>query len=590
MDQAPLAPHASFSNRNFGRLPYDAWHECIRFAAMQSVEGPLPYLAVSSSWADSIIASPILWTTIIFDDYREDQEARLHTFSHLSQDLPLYLIYIYSSDGKTIERFINNHRLRIRSIEDEYGAGEMLSTVLGTITTSLPALRYLESWDDISERFFSNCVNLRVVQSPQVRIVDEACLGPHVESICFNDVEPSSIVNLTHRTNIRTLGLSLWRRGDGPFWDEKTGEPFKAPMANLFTKISQTLSNLSLWISFDSYSVFIPLVSSIPGLHTLSLYLNVTRSLQNGFSQFLTPPIRHSDVKNLRDLSIILFGASHFDEDDEDRGDWAGFNPGPADAFIQSLTVGKSFKELKYLSFDCGMPYHESHLGPLLQSAISAREVHAFGTDGMIPTSLRMERQLMPRLQSLTLPSLALYSCIDAPNLIKLDLSADTIIGEMPVETNDTTHLQKLTLPARLMNNAGVSMHSLWNSNSIKFISDICPQDITPLSRLESVEFSHRVTAAAANEFLFKILESPKACPQLSVIRISGYPLWELLFEVLRKRNSSGLRRITQITLPRLPVLQLLWRLVRLLSGETAVFTNRDVDEVIVKRLACPQM
>jgi hypothetical protein len=36
--------------------------------------------------------------------------------------------------------------------------------------------------------------------------------------------------------------------------------------------------------------------------------------------------------------------------------------------------------------------------------------------------------------------------------------------------------------------------------------------------------------------------------------------------------------------------LQLLCRLVQLLSGETLVFTNRDVDEVIAKRLACPQM
>jgi hypothetical protein len=131
-------------------------------------------------------------------------------------------------------------------------------------------------------------------------------------------------------------------------------------------------------------------------------------------------------------------------------------------------------------------------------------------------------------------------------------------------------------------------MQSLWNSKSITFNSNTCPQDIMPLSRLESVEFSHG--AAAANGFLFKILESPEACPQLSIIRISGYPLWELLFEVLRQRNSSGLRRITRIRLPYLPVLQLLWRLVRLLGGETDVFTNRDVDEVIAKRVACPQM
>jgi hypothetical protein len=155
MDQAPSALRASFSNRTFGRLPYEPWHECIRFAAIQSVEGPLPYLAVSSSWADSIIASPHLWNTILFD-CGEDEEARIYTFSHLSQDLPLYLIYLYSRDGKTIERFINNYSVRIRSIELEQGVGFWggadLSTILGTITTSLPALRYLEgSEEDISK-------------------------------------------------------------------------------------------------------------------------------------------------------------------------------------------------------------------------------------------------------------------------------------------------------------------------------------------------------------------------------------------------------------------------------------------------------
>jgi hypothetical protein len=86
------------------------------------------------------------------------------------------------------------------------------------------------------------------------------------------------------------------------------------------------------------------------------------------------------------------------------------------------------------------------------------------------------------------------------------------------------------------------------------------------------------------------MLENPEACPRLHTIAILDYPLWELLFEVLRRRNSSGVQRITQIYLPGLPVLQLLWRLVRLLSGETSIFTYRDVDEVIEKRIECPEM
>jgi hypothetical protein len=206
----------------------------------------------------------------------------------------------------------------------------------------------------------------------------------------------------------------------------------------------------------------------------------------------------------------------------------------------------------------------------------------------MIPTSNRMERQLMPRLESLIVPSLTLYNCIDAPNLVELAFSRRVIQSVAPVETDATTGLQKLTLPADYMNYVGTSGHYSWNSKSITFISDISPRDITPLSRLESVEFSYGDTPA--NEFLLKLLEIPEACPQLYTIAISGYPLWELLFEVLCRRNASGLRRITRLCLPHLPVLQLMETLVRLLSGETAVFTTRNVDELIVKRMASPQM
>jgi hypothetical protein len=550
---------------------------------MQSVGGPLTFLAVSSSWTEAIIASSHLWDTILFDG-GEDEEARIHTFSHLSQNLPLYLIYIYSGDGKIMEHFINNHFLRIRSIEDgnEFQEGAMLSTVLGKITTSLPALRYLEgSVNDIPGAFFSNCVNLRVVQRPRVRIADEACMGPHVESIGFYDVDPRKIVKLTHRANIRTLVLDLRRRGNNRFWDEKTGGTFKAHMANFFTRMGQSLNNLTLRISFRSYSTLIPLLSSIPGLHTLALHLNATWSVRKDPPILSTLEVHHSDIENVRILSIMLLNASHFDEDDPGHGYWAGFDSRLADVLIQSFTVGHALKELDVFTFYCDIPHHENYMGSLVQSAVNAQVVRAFSICDVIRTALTTGRQLMPRLQLLELPSLGLYSCIDAPNLIELIFTFNAVTNVIPVEISSTTHLQKLTLPASLINYTGTSMQSL------SFTSDICPRDITLLSRLEGVEFSQ---ATAANEFLLKILESPEACPRLHAIAISGYPLWELLFEVLRKRNSSSLRHITRICLPHLPVLQLLWRLVRLLGGETTVFTNRDVDEVIEKRMLCPQM
>jgi hypothetical protein len=70
------------------RLPYKTWLQCLSLAIYKSVEellrhnfadGPLPYLAVSPNWSETILTSPALWTQIIAEN-GEDEEARLHTF------------------------------------------------------------------------------------------------------------------------------------------------------------------------------------------------------------------------------------------------------------------------------------------------------------------------------------------------------------------------------------------------------------------------------------------------------------------------------------------------------------------------------
>jgi hypothetical protein len=45
------------------------------------------------------------------------------------------------------------------------------------------------------------------------------------------------------------------------------------------------------------------------------------------------------------------------------------------------------------------------------------------------------------------------------------------------------------------------------------------------------------------------------------------------------------MHRIQELVLPGVPVLAILSRLVKLLQGHTDVYTNRDIDEVIQKRL-----
>jgi hypothetical protein len=86
------------------------------------------------------------------------------------------------------------------------------------------------------------------------------------------------------------------------------------------------------------------------------------------------------------------------------------------------------------------------------------------------------------------------------------------------------------------------------------------------------------------NFFFLDLLRYPGALPNLSTIKSRRFPSWELLFEVLRRRNAAQMYRLQELVFPNFPILAILSRLVKLLQGHTDVYTNRDIDEVIYQR------
>jgi hypothetical protein len=105
---------------------------------------------------------------------------------------------------------------------------------------------------------------------------------------------------------------------------------------------------------------------------------------------------------------------------------------------------------------------------------------------------------------------------------------------------------------------------------------------VVHLPSIRIIDFAY---SGALNLFLLDLLYYPEALPNLSTIKIDSDACWELLFEVLRQRNMAHMHRIQELVLPGVPVLAILSRLVKLLQGHTNVYTNRDIDEVIYKRL-----
>jgi hypothetical protein len=104
------------------------------------------------------------------------------------------------------------------------------------------------------------------------------------------------------------------------------------------------------------------------------------------------------------------------------------------------------------------------------------------------------------------------------------------------------------------------------------------------LSSIHTIDFAFTDYSRVLNFFLLDLLRHPGALPNLSTIKTGGFPAWELLFEVLRRRNMAQLRPLQELVFPGFPILAILSRLVKLLQGHTDVYTNRDIDEVISKR------
>ena len=96
------------------RLPYEMWLQCLSLAIHDFATGPLPYLAVSPDWSETILSSPILWTQITIDD-GEDEEARVHTFLHLSAGQLLDVSCTMDGPTQSLQLLAQN-RMRIRSL------------------------------------------------------------------------------------------------------------------------------------------------------------------------------------------------------------------------------------------------------------------------------------------------------------------------------------------------------------------------------------------------------------------------------------------------------------------------------------------
>jgi hypothetical protein len=103
---------------------------------------------------------------------------------------------------------------------------------------------------------------------------------------------------------------------------------------------------------------------------------------------------------------------------------------------------------------------------------------------------------------------------------------------------------------------------------TLQIVVPLTAEWVVHLSSIRTINFRYSETLHFP---LLDLLRHPGALPNLSTIHIAHRPCWELLFEVLRQRNTAQMHRIQQLVLPGVPVLAVLSLLVKLLQGHTNV-------------------
>jgi hypothetical protein len=192
----------------------------------------------------------------------------------------------------------------------------------------------------------------------------------------------------------------------------------------------------------------------------------------------------------------------------------------------------------------------------------------------------------------LSLEPIVWLTRIEAPNLVYLNSDSVPFDGKFSTPHLSEHFGSKISLlvvnekMSRAINDAysngvGPKFESL---RHLQIIKSLTTKWVVHLSSIRIIDFYISFPSPALNRLLLNLLRHPGALPHLSTIKTDINPCWELLFEVLRRRNMAQTRPIRELLFPGFPILAILSRLVKLLQGHTDVYTNRDIDEVIYKR------
>jgi hypothetical protein len=442
------------------------------------------------------------------------------------------------------------------------------------------AFEYWSRPDRIAPALIPACPNLRSLRAHNSPI-EESMIAETLEEASLTFRTLADLGGLFKCTRLHSLTVTINR-----YNDESIQEP---EMRNHFLQLSSRLGphlvHLGITLSLQELIVLIPYIPSFVALYSASLTVNMPE--EELPSRIATPVPKQGTLK-LRMLSLRLYDYIHFYKSlGHHEHELAADHDTIVKHILDYLCEHQFLQDLH--TFHCHsekIDVEAVRIASLLRNLSKARDLRLIFGRTKTDIISTYPPVLMPNLLELSLRPMAWLAHIEAPNLIRLEV--------YPIADNSTTlHLSEHfgskishlivesaisgAIDKAYSNGIGPKFESL---RTLQITDSSTVKWVVHLPSIRVIDF----TSWPINSFLLDLLRHPEALPNLFTIKFVDYPCWELLFEVLRRRNMAQMHRIQELVLPGVPVLAILSRLVKLLQGHTDVYTNRDIDEVIFKR------
>jgi hypothetical protein len=343
----------------------------------------------------------------------------------------------------------------------------------------------------------------------------------------------------------------------------------------LSSHLGPCLVDLEIRLSLEEFIFFVPFIPLLVALYSATL--DVSMPDKELPSRIAIPPPNQGAL-NLRMLSLVLWYhvelPTHFDA---------------VQHILDYLCEHQFLQDLHTFYCDSFPIRVEAvRIASFLRCLFNARVLGLIFGESEANIASTYTPIHMPNLLELSLKPIDWLAHIEAPNLIRLGYGSyriDNYVAPHLSEHfgNKISYLVVDGTMSRAINDAysngvGPKFESL---RTLQITDFYAAEWVVHLPSIHTIDFEYSETL---HSLLLGLLRHTGALPNLSTIKFHCCLFWELLFEVLRRRNRTKMHQIQELVLPSVPVLAILSRLVKLLQGHTDVYTNRDIDEVIYKR------